>query len=57
MPILESVGRELIMEGRAVNRREVEARVLPEVLSSVPRLFDVLRDVQVRIESEGRGNS
>ena len=57
MPIIESVGRELIMEGRAVTRREVEARVPPEVLSSVPRLFDVLRDVQGRIESERLGNS
>lgn len=56
MPILESVGRELIMEGRAVTRREVEARVPPEVLSLLPRLFDVLRDVQRRIETEAQNN-
>ncbi len=51
MPILEAVGRELVLSGRAVTRREIEARVPPEVLSTVPRLFDVLRDVQARLES------
>ncbi len=55
MPILEAVGRELVLNGRAVTRREIEARVPPEVLSTVPRLFDVLRDVQVRLESEVYG--
>ena len=52
MPILEAVGRELVLNGRAVTRREIEARVPPAVLSTVPRLFDVLRDVQARLESE-----
>lgn len=56
MPILEAVGRELVMVGRAVTRREVVARVPADVLSSVTRLFDVLRDVQRRIETEVRDN-
>lgn len=57
MPILEAVGRELVLEGRSVTRREVVTRVPTEVLALVPRLFDVLRDVQRRIESEMRGHT
>lgn len=46
IPHLQAVGRELLAQGRAVTRREVAARLPPEVLSSVPHLFDVLREVQ-----------
>lgn len=52
LPHLEAVGRELLAQGRAVTRREIAARVPSEVLSSVPRLFDVLRDVQDRLIAE-----
>lgn len=52
IPHLQSVGRELLAEGRAVTRREVSARLPTEVLSSVPRLFDVLRDVQKSLLAE-----
>lgn len=50
MPELERVGRELLAEGRSVTHREVRRRISPEVLSTVPRLFDVLRDVRTKIE-------
>lgn len=52
LPHLEAVGRELLAQGRAVTRREIAHRVPSEVLSSVPRLFDVLRDVQDRLMAE-----
>lgn len=50
MPHLEAAGREVLMEGKALNIREMTARVPPQVLSSVQGLFDVLRDVQATIE-------
>jgi hypothetical protein len=50
MPHLEAAGREVLMEGKALNLREVTARIPPQVLSSVQGLFDVLRDVQANIE-------
>lgn len=52
IPHLEEVGRELLSEGRAVTRREIAARVPAEVLSSVPRLFNVLQEVQARLVAE-----
>ena len=48
LPQLEAVARELAAEGRALTRREVSRRLSPEALSKVPRLFDVLRDVQAQ---------
>lgn len=50
MPHLEAAGREVLMAGKALNLREMTARVPPQVLSSVQGLFDVLRDVQANIE-------
>ncbi len=50
MPHLEAAGREVLIEGKALNLREMTARVPPQVLSSVQGLFDVLRDVQANIE-------
>lgn len=50
MPYLEAAGREVLLEGKALNLREMSARVPPKVLSSVQGLFDVLRDVQANIE-------
>lgn len=52
LPHLEEVARELLGQGRSVTRREIAARVPSEVLSTVPRLFDVLRDVQQRLMTE-----
>lgn len=45
---LEAVARDLVGSGRSVTRREVEARLPAQVLAKIPRLFDVLRDVQIR---------
>jgi DNA-binding phage protein len=45
-PHLEAACRQLLQEGRAVTRREIAKRVPMEVLSTVPRLFDVLKEVQ-----------
>lgn len=53
LPHLQSLGRELMAGGRSLTRREVAARVPPEVLSSVPRLFDVLRNVQEELIASG----
>jgi len=50
MPHLEAAGREVLLEGKALNLREMSARVPPKVLSRVQGLFDVLRDVQANIE-------
>lgn len=50
MPQLESVGRQLLAEGRSVTHREVRSRMPSDVLSSVPQLFNVLRDVRSKIE-------
>jgi hypothetical protein len=50
MPHLEAAGRQALLEGKALNLREISARVPAHVLSSVQGLFDVLRDVQANIE-------
>ncbi|EGI77105.1 TniQ family protein [Hylemonella gracilis] len=52
LPHLQSLGRELLAEGHALTRRDVAARIPPEVMSSVPRLFEVLRNVQERLIAE-----
>lgn len=54
LPQLEEVGRQLVMSGRAVTRREVQAQLAPQVLAKIPQLFDVLRDVQERVQHEMR---
>lgn len=48
---VEDVCRSLREEGRAINLREVEARLPRQVLGSVEHLFDVLKDI--RLENEG----
>lgn len=48
-PHVEAACRSLLEEGRALNLREVEARVPPEVLGTVERLFDMLQDIKQEI--------
>lgn len=45
-PHLEAACAEILENGKAVTKREIQARVPAEVLSRVPRLLDVLKDVQ-----------
>lgn len=51
MPILENAGREVLMEGKALNLREISARVPQEVISSIPGIFGILKSVQSNLES------
>lgn len=45
-PHLEAACAEILEEGKAVTKREIQARVPAKVLSSVPRLLEVLKNVQ-----------
>ncbi|BAL95124.1 TniQ family protein [Rubrivivax gelatinosus] len=51
-PHLEAIARDVLAEGKSLNRREVAKRISPEMLASVPRLDAVLKDVQVRMLAE-----
>ena len=48
-PYVEAACRALMAEGRALNLREVQARVSPEILGSVERLFDMLQGIRLEI--------
>jgi RNA polymerase subunit RPABC4/transcription elongation factor Spt4 len=51
-PHLEAVARDVLATGRALNRREAAKHLPPEMLASVPRLDEVLRDVQSQVLAE-----
>lgn len=48
-PHLQAACRDILSEGRAVTKREVVQRVPAAVLSTVPHLLQVLKDVQVQM--------
>lgn len=45
-PHLEAVARDVLAEGKSLNRREAAKHLPPEVLSTISRLDDVLKEVQ-----------
>lgn len=49
-PHLQAACRDILSEGRAVTKREVVQRVPAAVLSTVPHLLQVLKDVQVQLD-------
>lgn len=48
-PHLEAVARDVLAEGKSLNRREVSRYMSAEVLAAVPHLDSVLKDVQARV--------
>lgn len=49
MPHLEAASKEVLMTGKALNLREVTARLPVDVVRSVQGLYDVLKDVTTRV--------
>jgi transcriptional regulator with XRE-family HTH domain len=49
LPYLESASRYLMSQGRAVTKREIMKHVPAEVLSTVPHLLHILKQVQAQI--------
>lgn len=49
MPHLEAASKEVLMTGKALNLRELTARLPVDVVRSVQGLYDVLKDVSTRV--------
>lgn len=54
LPVLDRACRDIMAQGRAVTKREILQRVPAEVLSTVPRLLDVLKYVQANLELQDK---
>jgi hypothetical protein len=52
-PYLETACWDIWSEGKAVTRRDIAARVPPEILSPVAHLLDVLKEVQAHLQNSG----
>lgn len=54
MPHLEAAGKEAMLTGKALNLREMTARLPVDVVHSVHGLYDVLKDVRSRAMADTR---
>lgn len=54
-PYIEAACRSILAEGYAISLREVEERVPREILASVERLFDFLKEIRHDLEVEEGG--